>query len=167
MKHNIILIGMPCAGKSTIGVIAAKFLGKSFLDTDLLIQEQTGAMLADLIADRGNDGFIALENEILSAVDVENTIIATGGSAVYSEPAMEHLKKNGTVVYLKINYNDLQSRLGDLEARGVVLKDGQSLADLYKERCKLYEKYSDITITEDSLTIDETVVALVNALTAK
>lgn len=161
---NIVLIGMPGSGKSTIGVVLAKVLGYRFVDTDLVIQEQEGKLLQEIIAERGNDGFLALENEVNSRLDVSRSVIATGGSVIYGREAMEHLRKNGWVVYLKLDYEDLKKRLGNLRCRGVVLREGQTLKDLYRERCVLYEKYADITIDMDGKNIEKAVNAMIDGL---
>ena len=146
--ENIILIGMPGSGKSTIGVVLAKVLGYEFLDSDLVIQKEEGRLLSEIIAQEGIDGFIAVENRVNAGLDVQHTVVATGGSAVYGREAMEHLKKIGTVLYLKLDYEQLCGRLGDLADRGVVLREGQTLHDLYLERVPLYEQYADIIIDE-------------------
>lgn len=146
MKNNIILIGMPGSGKSTAGVVLAKKLGYRFLDSDLVIQEKTGKLLHQLIEELGEAGFLALENEINSSLLAQRTVIATGGSAVYGKEAMEHLGEMGQLVYLKLPYEELKERLGDLHERGVVLKPGFTLRELYEERIRLYEKYADITV---------------------
>lgn len=151
---NIVLIGMPGAGKSTIGVVLAKILGYQFVDSDLVIQQQEGKVLHQLIAEHGIDGFLAIENQVNRDMDVSRSIISTGGSAVYGHEAMEAMKKNGIIVYIQLSYENLESRLGDLNQRGVVLKEGFSLKDLYEERCPLYEKYADITVNVDGLTIE-------------
>ena len=148
-KTNIVLIGMPGVGKSTIGVILAKVLGYSFLDADLLIQEQEGKLLREIIEEKGTDGFIEVENRVNASIRADRAIIATGGSVVYGKEAMEHLKEIGLVVYLKLSYEDLKVRLGNLVDRGVVLKEGMTLLDLYNERVPYYEKYADITIDEE------------------
>lgn len=145
-RSNITLIGMPGAGKSTVGVVVAKMLCKSFIDTDILIQQTGGARLFEIINEKGNDGFVALEGEVISSLDVRHTVIATGGSAVLSEAAMKHLKAISTVIYLRIPVESLAKRLGDLKCRGVVLGEGQTLEDLYAERDPLYEKYADVII---------------------
>ncbi len=147
---NIILIGMPSCGKSTVGVLLAKNLGLRFLDTDLLIQEKTGKLLHELIAELGNDGFLALENQILSEVQAENTVIATGGSAVYAKDGMANLKKLGKIAYLFISFETLCERLGDYTHRGVVMPKGYTLRDMYDERAVLYAKYADLTLDESS-----------------
>lgn len=164
MNNNITLIGMPASGKSTIGVILAKFIRYDFLDTDLLIQRQTGHSLAELIAEHGVDGFCEIENEICSKVHAENTIIATGGSVVYGEDAMQHFKDIGKVVYLQTSLRDLRRRIGDLEKRGVALKDGMTFKDLYNERVPLYERYADITIDETHRRREEIAQAIIDEL---
>ena len=143
-KKNIVLIGMPGAGKSTVGVVLAKRLGYRFLDSDLVIQEQTKKLLHELITEHGVDGFLRIEEEINASLNCENAVIATGGSVIYGEKAMEHLREIGCVVYLKLSYEEIEERLGDLTARVVALKDGQTLRDLYNERCPLYEKYAHV-----------------------
>ncbi len=157
---NIILIGMPGVGKSTVGVILAKELGKNFADTDLLIQEHYRGLLCELIENHGIEGFLNLEGGFIENLQVNNTVIATGGSVVYKNKAMEHLKNSGKVVYLKISFEELEKRLNNLKGRGVVLKNGQTLRDLYHERIPLYEKYADITVDEAGLSIEETVEKL-------
>ena len=148
---NIILIGMPGAGKSTLGIVLAKILNYRFLDADLLIQQQCDKTLQKLIDACGPDGFIQVENDVLSEIEADRTVIATGGSAVYSDEAMKHLASIGTVVYLKISYEQLVHRLSDLQERGVVLKGGigMSLRELFDERKPLYEKYAEVTVDVD------------------
>ena len=136
---NIVLIGMPGAGKSTVGVVLAKRLGMSFMDSDLVIQEQEGRTLHEIIEQQGTEGFLVIEDKVNAAINPKNTVIATGGSVVYGNNAMEHLSEIGTVCYLKLSYESIRDRLGDLAQRGVVLKDGQTLMDLYHERTPLYE----------------------------
>ena len=152
-KNNIILIGMPTSGKSTIGVILAKILGYRFIDADIVIQEKEGRRLSRIIAEDGVDGFIDIENRINSEINADKTVIATGGSVVYGKEAMEHYKEIGTVVYLKVSFETLKKRLHHAKQRGVVMKDGQTLESLYEERKALYEQYADITVDEgrDSL----------------
>lgn len=164
---NIVLIGMPGAGKSTVGVVLAKVLGYDFLDSDLVIQQKDGRLLSQIIAEEGTDGFIRIENQVNAGLDVMRSVIATGGSVVYGTEAMEHLKSIGTVVYLKLTYQTIENRLGDLKNRGVVLREGQTLADLYRERTSLYEKYADVTIEEDGLSIPETVSKIAAAYKEK
>lgn len=143
MKENIVLIGMPGAGKSTVGVVLAKKLGYSFLDSDLVIQEKYGKLLHELIEENGVEGFWKIENEVNRSLRVRKSVIATGGSAIYGTEAMEYLRTIADVVYLKLPYEEIEERLGDLNARGVTLKPGQDLAALYAERTPLYEKYAD------------------------
>ncbi len=147
---NIILIGMPSCGKSTVGVLLAKNLGFRFLDTDLLIQEREGMLLHEILATRGTDAFLRIENKVLSTIKAERTVISTGGSAVYGKEAMAHLKGIGKVIYLKISYETLTARLGDYSHRGVVLPHGYTLKDLFVERTALYEKYADATVDEET-----------------
>ena len=135
-KDNLILIGMPGAGKSTIGIVLAKVIGYTFIDSDIIIQNDK----------YGLDGFNSIENEINSKINAHKSIIATGGSAVYGKDAMTHLSSIGTVIYLKLPYEEIEERLGDLTKRGVSIKKGQTLKSLYNERIVLYEKYADITI---------------------
>lgn len=156
-NNNIVLIGMPGVGKSTIGVILAKVLGYQFVDADLVIQKEEGKLLREIIAEVGTDGFIEVENRVNAGLMVEHSIIATGGSVVYGEEAMEHLKKIGTVIYLKLPYEELRVRLHDIKGRGVVLREGQTFLDLYKERVPLYEKYADLTVDESRCSVEQTV----------
>ena len=143
---SIILIGMPSCGKSTLGVLLAKRLGYRFIDSDLLIQEKAGKILHEIISAEGNEGFIRLENEINQLITDENAVVATGGSVVYGEEAMAHLKTLGKVVYLKIPYDEMCRRLGDFSHRGVVMRHGNTLEEMYAERVPLYEKYADLTV---------------------
>lgn len=148
MKKNITLIGMPASGKSTVGVLLAKRLGYSFVDCDILIQEQEGRLLKEIIAEDGLEGFMEIENQVNASLQVTRSVIAPGGSVIYGKEAMEHLKEISLIVYLKLSYEELESRLGNLVDRGVVLRDGMTLLDLYNERVVYYEKYADITIDE-------------------
>lgn len=157
MKDNIILIGMPSCGKSTVGVVLAKALGYRFVDSDLVIQEQTGKLLHEIIEEQGLKAFNEIENQINASLDYHKAVIATGGSVIYGEEAMEHLKSIGKVVYLEFPYETLEERIGDLTARGVSIKDGQTFLELYKERKPLYEKYADITVHGEGLSIREIV----------
>lgn len=156
-KDNIILIGMPGSGKSTAGVVLAKFLGYDFVDTDILIQEQTGKLLHELITEHGLDGFLKIEEEINAFVDCHKSVIAPGGSVIYGKKAMEHFKEIGIIVYLKLPYEAVEGRLGNLQNRGVALKDGQTLKDLYDERVPYYEKYADITVEEAGMDVEDTI----------
>ena len=156
-KNNIVLLGMPGVGQSTIGVVLAKMLGYDFIDADLVIQEKEKKLLREIIAEVGAEGFIEVENRVNSSIEAEHAIIATGGSVVYGAEAMAHLKEIGTVLYLKLPYEELQKRLRDIKGRGVVLKDGQTLKDLYEERVPLYEKYADLTVDEERCSIEQTI----------
>lgn len=157
-KPHIILIGMPACGKSTVGVLAAKALGYRFIDSDLIIQERDGRRLHRIIREEGREGFLKIEEEVNLTLGNDSapsevpsevpTVIATGGSAVYSPAAMEHFKAVGTVVYLRLSFETVQKRLGNFTHRGVVMPEGYTLRDLYDERCALYEQYADIVIDE-------------------
>ena len=164
---NIILIGMPASGKSTVGVILAKLLGMDFLDTDLLIQKRTGRRLSEMIEEEGTEGFLRIEEEACCGIRVSNTVIATGGSVVYSDRAMAHLKADGKAVWLRIGLPELKKRLLDTRARGVILPNGESIEELYAEREALYSRYADITVTEEGLTLEETVHVLCEQLRAE
>lgn len=163
-KNNVTLIGMPGVGKSTVGVVLAKVLGYRFLDSDLEIQEQTGKLLHELITEHGDEGFLEIENRVNAGLQVDRSVIATGGSAVYGQEAMEHLREISTVVYLRLPYSKLKRRLGDLHQRGVVLKPGQTLKDLVDERSPLYEKYAHVIVDEGSLDIRGVVGKIMDAL---
>lgn len=164
-SDNITLIGMPGAGKSTLGVVLAKRLGYRFVDTDLLLQEGTGMLLSDLIERRGIEGFIEEENKLLEGLRCSHHVIATGGSAVYSEQGMENLKKLGRVVFIDIDMSELPKRLHtDLFTRGVVIRSGSTLQDLYDERRPLYQKYADITVNTVGLSTLEAVELLSDAI---
>ena len=160
LSDNIILIGMPTSGKSTVGVILAKLLGKDFIDTDLIIQKKTGKKLNEIIASEGLDGFIEIENNICSNLEVNDAIIATGGSVIYGDEAMQHFQNIGKIVYLDIDYDTLESRLHHTKQRGVVLREGQSKKELYDERVVLYRKYADTILNENEMGIEETVESL-------
>ena len=152
---NITLIGMPGAGKSTVGVVLAKRLGYHFLDTDLLIQAEVGQRLQDVIHKRGMDKFKALEEHLLCGLQVQHTVIATGGSAVYSQKAMIHLQSLGRIVYLNIPLEELERRIDDMDSRGLIIDLGESFSQLYDRRKSLYQKYADFTIDGSGLNIEE------------
>ena len=145
-ESNIVLIGMPGAGKSTVGVVLAKNMGLRFLDSDLCIQDEEKRLLHEIIAQDGLEGFLKIENRVNASLQVEKSVIATGGSVIYGAEAMKHLGAIGTIVYLQLPYEEITERLGDLTKRGVAVKNGQTLMDLYTERVPLYKKYADITI---------------------
>lgn len=163
-KENIVLIGMPASGKSTAGVILAKMLGMDFVDTDLVIQQREKALLCDLIEEYGVEGFMEREEKAVLSVSPVNTVIATGGSVVYSEKAMRHLSSIGTVVYLKVAEDELLRRLHDIRERGVVLKDGETFKEMFDSRSILYERYADITIEEGSAGIEATLSEMLKEL---
>jgi shikimate kinase len=143
---NIVIIGMPGAGKSTMGVILAKILGRNFTDTDIVAQEHTGRLLQEIIDEDGTDAFLKTEEKTILSLHGHHAVIATGGSVVFSEKAMEHLKKDGVVIYLDVSFEEMVRRLKNITTRGIVLVAGQSLRDMYNQRVPLYEKYADITI---------------------
>lgn len=161
-KDNIILIGMPGAGKSTAGVVLAKKLGYAFVDSDLVIQSKEGRLLHEIIEEQGIEGFWKIEEAVNASLEAHRCVIATGGSAIYGEKAMAHLKEIGCVIYLKLSCAAIAERLGDLNERGVTLRDGQGLPELYAERVPLYEKYADVTIDCESLSIREIVEQIYN-----
>jgi shikimate kinase len=163
-QNNYTLIGMPGAGKSTVGIVLAKVLGCEFIDSDLLIQKEEGKLLWQIIKEQGTDGFARVEERVNSSIQVSNSIIATGGSAVYSDKAMQHLRNISTVIYLQASCKALAGRLGDLTRRGVTLRPGQSLQDLYEERIPLYEKYADITVRVDDCDVRHAVLRIQNLL---
>jgi shikimate kinase len=162
--HNVVLIGMPGVGKSTVGVLVAKRLGLSFLDTDIYIQTREGKSLQQLIGELGLEGFRVLEERHMLTISTRAHVLATGGSVVYSAKAMDHLKATGTVIHLDLALELLKKRLDDLEARGVVIAPGQSLDSLYYERLPLYLQYADVTVSTGSLTPDQIVRKLVDIL---
>ena len=162
--ENIIFIGMPAVGKSTVGVVVAKRLGYQFIDTDLLIQEEEGNLLREIIEKKGIDGFLEIEDCVNAKVEVHNTVISPGGSVVYCENAMKHYKEIGKVVYLQASFETINSRIKNAKGRGVVLRDGQTLKDLYDERVKLFEKYADIAVCEDNQKLEDTIESVLDAL---
>ena len=164
MKSNIILIGMPAVGKSTIGVLLAKTLLKSFVDTDLTIQSKFGCGLCDIIEKEGTDAFLKIENDIICTQEYHSSVVATGGSAVYGEEAMTHLSKDGIIVYLDISLEEIENRIGNITTRGVAMKNGTTLPELYRERLPLYNKYADITVNCDGKTAEEIVEKIVKEL---
>ena len=161
---NIVLIGMPGAGKSTIGVILAKSLGYDFLDSDLVIQKKYGKKLIEIINEKGLDGFLEIEDEVLSKINCENTVIATGGSAVYGEKAMENLKSNGKAVYLKLTAEEIEKRVNNIKTRGIVMKAGQTLREVFSDREPYYERYADITVDCNNTTLEECIAKIIEKL---
>lgn len=163
MNDNVILIGMPASGKSTVGVILAKLLAYDFIDTDLLIQRREKSPLSRIIEARGVDGFLEIEESVCLDLESERAVVATGGSVIYGEAAMRHMKAIGCVVYLDVDYDALCRRLTDIRGRGVVLREGQTLRALYDERTALYKRYADITVPEGDGALEDTVAAVCTA----
>ena len=162
-KENIILIGMPGSGKSTCGVLAAKALLQNFFDTDLLFQGLEEKRLQDIIDDDGIEYFLSAEERAILSLDINATVVATGGSVVYSDKSMEHLKKSGKVIYLHLSYDTMVDRIKNITTRGVVVKEGDSLEDMYNERLPMYQKWADVVINCDNNTVEQTVEKIVKA----
>ena len=163
MNNNIILIGMPGSGKSTLGVLLAKYSGYSFVDLDLIITKKTGKKLQKILDQDGYNTFLKIENQVGKELDCEKTVVATGGSMVLSAEGMEHLKKIGTVVYVPID--EIIRRVTNVKTRGIAFKDGETLDDVYKERTPLYEKYADVTVDfENAANLEETVDKIMEKL---
>ncbi|MGP1441562.1 MAG: shikimate kinase [Anaerovoracaceae bacterium] len=152
---NFVLIGMPACGKSTIGVVLAKTAGMNFIDTDLLIQQREKMILQDILDARGSEAFLEIEEAVLCGISDENVVISTGGSAVYSEAAMAHLKETGKIIYLSLPLEEIKARLNNIKTRGIAMEVGQTLEDLYEKRIPLYKKYADITIAAEGLSVEE------------
>ena len=163
-KTNIVLIGMPGSGKSTVGVILAKMLAKSFLDTDILIQNSENRTLQDIVDQEGHMALRAIEEQVLLGIRCNHHVIATGGSAAYSEAAMHHLKREGVLVFLHADLPSLRKRISNYETRGLAKRPDQSFLDLFNERLALYEKYSDITIFSSELTQEQVSTMVINKL---
>ena len=161
---NIILIGMPGAGKSTIGVLLAKSMLMDFADTDLLIQKRYSSSLCDIINSRGTQEFLKIENDVICSWDFANCVVATGGSAVYGEQAMEKLRENGVVVYLKLPPEEIEKRINNIHTRGIAMDKGMTIAQLYIQRAPLYEKYADITVNCSSMTPEQCVDKIIEML---
>jgi shikimate kinase len=160
--ENIVLIGMPGAGKSTVGVLLAKALGMLFIDTDLLIQEKEGRLLQEIIDGDGVKAFLRIEEDVVLQVDAENSVIATGGSVIYSKNLINHLKERGKLIYLKLRYDEIEQRIKNMTSRGIAIGKDQSLIDLYNERIVLYEKYADIVIDCSDAAIEDVVQRIVD-----
>ena len=164
---NIILIGMPGSGKSTVGVLLAKTLGYGFLDTDLTIQQREGALLQEILDQRGLEAFLDAEEAAICSVDCARTVIAPGGSAVCRPGAIGHLRQLGRVVYLRLSLGALEGRVNNIGTRGIAMSPGQTLADVYADRAPLYDQYADCTVDADGQTLEETVSAVLRALEAQ
>ena len=164
MKNNIVLIGMPGCGKSTTGVVLAKALGYDFVDSDLVIQKEYGKKLEDIIAAVGTDKFNEIEEKVNANLHVDRSIIATGGSVIYGPKAMENLEKEGYIVYIKLSYEEIEKRLGSLKERGVSIKEGMTLKDLYEERIPLYEKYAEITVDTSDMDVRQSVLYIMDQI---
>lgn len=165
-KSNVVLIGMPGSGKSTVGVVLAKRLGLSFVDADLVIQRQTGKRLPELIDELGVDGFLQLENQTVAGIEADGAVIAPGGSVIYGQQAMTHLSTIGHIVYLELSLRAIQRRVGPLADRGVALRAGQKLADLYAERAPLYRRWAEITVSCDGVKLRHVVNRVAKAVKA-
>ena len=163
-KDNIILIGMSGAGKSTLGVLLAKAIGKDFTDTDIAIQQKEGRLLQEIIDAEGNEYFMKVEEEVVSNLTFKNSVIATGGSVVYSDKIMKSLKENAVSVYLYVPYSELAARVKNISTRGIVMRHGSTYEDVYNERLPLYEKYSDIIVDCSAMGIEECVEQIVKQL---
>ena len=163
MNSNIVLIGMPGSGKSTCGVVSAKMLLKNFYDTDLLIQNLEGRSLQEIINTDGVEYFAIAEERAILSLDLKGTVIATGGSVVYSDKAMQHLKSLGKIIYLHLSYDDMCKRISNLETRGIMLQGGETLEDMYKERLPLYNKWAQAVINCGQNTVEQTARAIVRA----
>ena len=161
---NITLIGMPGSGKSTVGVLLAKTLGCGFLDTDLLIQQREGALLQDIIDQKGVAYFLQAEEEAVRAVNCRRHVIAPGGSVVCRPGAMKHLKELGAVVYLRLPLDELAARIQNMSTRGIAMEPGQTLAGVYAHRTPLYETYADHTVDCAGQTLEQTVQAVLGCL---
>jgi len=156
-KSNIVLIGMPGAGKSTIGVVLAKSMGKTFIDTDLLIQQKHGMLLQQIIDKYGIKKFLEMEERVVMDLDVKDHVVATGGSVIYSDLALNRLKKDSKIVYLKLSFDEMKKRLKNFKSRGIAMEKGRTLLDVYNERIPLYEKHADITIICSNKNIEDIV----------
>ena len=161
---NIVLIGMPASGKSTIGVVLAKTLGIGFVDTDLIIQQREKRLLQQIINTDGLEHFLDCERDAILSRKYENTVIATGGSAVFRDEAMQYLKNEGVIVFIDVDLKTLEKRLGNIKTRGIAANADQSVESIYKERIELYKKYADITLKVENENVEHTVEKLIELL---
>lgn len=162
--QNVILIGMPGSGKTTVGTYLSELIGYGYIDSDSVIVAREGMRLPEIIEQKGREAFLDIEAKVNSEICASRCVIATGGSVIYREKALEALRKIGKVVYLQLSYEEIDRRLGDLKARGVALKEGFTLRDLYNERVPLYEKYADVVVCLDGLTVEESAKAVEEAI---
>ncbi|PWG61557.1 shikimate kinase [Sediminicurvatus halobius] len=163
-RSNVVLIGMPGAGKSTVGVLLAKRLALGFVDTDLLIQSHAGRSLQTIVDQQGHEALRAVEEEVLQTLTVRDHVIATGGSAVYSEAAMAALRRDGVIVHLHVDWPVLERRVTNLDTRGIAKAGDQTLRDVYDEREPLYQRHAEITVDASQLDQEATMEAIVEAL---
>ncbi len=161
---NIVLIGMPGAGKSTTGVVLAKTLGMGFIDTDLLIQSSQKKQLQQIIDEEGPETFLQIENDVIAGLETENTVIATGGSVIFGSEAMERLQTGGVTLYIELPLEALLKRLSNIKTRGIAMPKGTTLADVYRQRIPLYKRFADIIIPAERLSLEDTVQVMVEEL---
>lgn len=161
---NVILVGMPACGKSTVGVVLAKTMNKGFVDTDILIQQAESRTLQEIIDQEGNDYFHHVEERVLLNFEGEDYVVATGGSAIYFDRAMDKFKEKGVVVYIKVTLDTILERLNNIKSRGVTLEKGQTIADLYEQRIPLYQKQADMVVEADGLSVEEVVEKIVELI---
>lgn len=161
---NIVLIGMPASGKSTVGVILAKTLGVGFIDVDLIIQQREKTLLQDIIDNRGLENFLDCEMNAVLSLDFENCVISTGGSVVFRDLSMKKLKTNGTVVFLAVDPDTIKARLNNITTRGIAASKTQTIDDIYYERLPLYKKYADIIVNLDSCSAEDAVSKIIFSL---
>lgn len=162
--NNIVLIGMPGAGKSTVGVVLAKTLGMFFIDSDLIIQKKEKELLQEIINNEGLEVFLEKEAAAVLSIKEDNSVIATGGSVIYKKESMEHLKKTSIIVYLKLSYEEIYERIDNIKTRGIALKKNQTLKELYDERKIFYEKYADVTVECNSKTVEEVIELIIESI---
>jgi shikimate kinase len=164
-KGNIVLIGMPGVGKSTTGIVLSKVLKKPFIDTDLIIQQKENLTLQNIIDKNGIKYFYKAEEKIILDIEVNNHVISTGGSVVYSNSSILHLrKKEGIIIYLQLRFDEIQARVNNIKSRGIPMANKKTLLDIYKERKPLYEKYADIEISCSEKDLEDVVEEIVEKI---